>query len=117
MKKIFMLAAVALFAFGSLFAQDADAILAEVAAEESKEDANATQVIILEDNDLYKELHPKAKNVTLRIDYTPLTGEAIFQYTCVRSSYCNFPVFMRSFIIRQGRSNECCYGCISGLCC
>ncbi|MCI6441747.1 hypothetical protein [Treponema sp.] len=87
MKKIFMLAAVALFAFGSLFAQDADAILAEVAAEESKEDANATQVIILEDNDLYKELHPKAKNVTLRIDYTPLTGEAIFQYTCVRSSY------------------------------
>ncbi|WP_407397106.1 hypothetical protein [Treponema sp.] len=87
MKKIFTLAAVALFALGSIFAQDADAILAEVAAEDSKDDPNATQIIMLEDSDLYKELHPKAKNVTLRIDYTPLTGEAIFQYTCIRSSY------------------------------
>ncbi|MBQ0039915.1 MAG: hypothetical protein KBS64_05770 [Treponema sp.] len=87
MKKIFTLAAVALFAVGSIFAQDADAILAEVAAEESAADPNATQVIILEDLDVYKSLHEKAKNVELRIDYTPLSNEAIFTYTCVRSSY------------------------------
>lgn len=88
MKKIFMFAVVSLFAFGSIFAQDANAVTSqeESVAEESV-DQNATQIIMLEDIDLYKELHPKAKNVTLRIDYTPLTHEAIFTYTCVRSSY------------------------------
>ncbi len=87
MKKIFTLAAVALFALGSIFAQDADAILADVAAEEEKNDPNATQIIMIEDNNEYKMLHEKAKVVELRIDYTPLTHEAFFTYTCVRSSY------------------------------
>ena len=84
MKKIFTVAAVALLAVGSVFAQDAEAALPET---EEEVNQNETKIIILEDKDLYKELHPKAKKVELRLDYTPLTNEVFFTYTCVRSSY------------------------------
>ena len=84
MKKIFAFAAVALLAFGSVFAQDEAVSLEE---EVVVEDQNSTKIIMLEDTPEYKELHPKAKNVTLRLDYTPLTGEAIFTYSCLRSGY------------------------------
>ena len=84
MKKIFAFAAVALLALGSVFAQDEAVSLEE---EVVVEDQNSTKIIMLEDTPEYKELHPKAKNVTLRLDYTPLTGEAIFTYSCLRSGY------------------------------
>ena len=87
MTKILMFAVAAIFALGSVFAQDADEILAEVAAEEQANDPNAVQTIEIEDNEEYKALHPKANKVTLTLTFTPLTGEATFTYVCVRSSY------------------------------
>ena len=55
MKKILMFAVAAMFALGSVFAQDADEILAEVAAEEQANDPNAVQTIEIEDNEEYKQ--------------------------------------------------------------
>lgn len=83
MRRFFAFAAVALLAVGSMFAQDASAVFEE----EEVEDPNKTVVLTIEDTADYKELHPKAKKVELRLDYTKLTGEAIFTYTCLRSSY------------------------------
>lgn len=48
-------------------------------------DDTATRVINVEDK--YGYLHPTASNVTLQLQFTPLTGEVIFTYTCTQSSF------------------------------
>lgn len=79
MKKIFALCTVALLAVGVVFAQT------------SMEDAAnpkvdiSTQVRQLDDN--YADFHPTAKSVSLDLEYTPLTGEVIINYTCMAASF------------------------------
>jgi hypothetical protein len=81
MKKMLILAAAAVFAAGVAFAQTTSQVLE---AADSYADTT-TQTIQVEDK--YPELHEKGKNVTLSLEYTPLTGEAIFYYTCTQSSF------------------------------
>ena len=78
MKKILALCAATLLAMGAVVAQDA------VTTDNAYVDTS-TQIRKVEDK--YAEFHPKAKNVELEIQYTPLTGETIVYYTCMVASY------------------------------
>lgn len=82
MKKIFILAAAVFFTAGITFAQTAAAQPLE--ATDSYAD-KTTNVIQIEDK--YADMHPKASSVTLQLEWTPLTGEALFTYTCTQSSF------------------------------
>ncbi|MGN0729813.1 hypothetical protein [Treponema sp.] len=90
MKKIFTLAAAVIIAAGAAFAQQQEESL-ELQMTLNKLDAadsyadTKTRTIQIEDK--YAYLHPKAKNVTLQLEFTPLTGEVIFTYTCMQSSF------------------------------
>ncbi|WP_443736788.1 hypothetical protein [Treponema sp.] len=84
MKKIFALFVAA--ALGTaIFAQTttADPTIEALNAQTAEE--RATQVIKIEDK--YADLHPKTKSVNLELEYTPLTGEVRFYYTCMAASY------------------------------
>lgn len=87
MKKIFMILAMTAAVFAGVFAQEEDSkdkqLKAELAGAE-KQDIS-TQVIQIEDK--YADLHPSATNVTIELEYTPLTGEVRFYYTCMAASY------------------------------
>ena len=87
MKKIFMILAMTAVVFAGVFAQEEDSkdkqLKAELAGAE-KQDIS-TQVIQIEDK--YADLHPSATNVTIELEYTPLTGEVRFYYTCMAASY------------------------------
>lgn len=45
----------------------------------------STQIIKVEDK--YADQHPSAKNVSIELEYTPLTGEVRLFYTCTQASY------------------------------
>jgi hypothetical protein len=79
MKKIFAFCAIALLAVGAVFAQSS----AEEAANPPVD--ISTQVRQIED--VYAEFHPTAKSVTIDLEYTPLTGEVILNYTCMAASF------------------------------
>lgn len=83
MKKIFALIMVTMVAMASN-------VFAQTAANSTLEGTNSyadrtTETIIVEDK--YPELHPTAKNVTIKLEYTPLTGEVHLYYTCLAANY------------------------------
>ena len=117
MKKTFILAAAMLLAAGIVFAQTEDEAVQEQPAEaevaetqegetsedetseaesgdeESEEksslaqDPNDQEPKIIELEDKYEEMHPKAHSVTLKLEWTPISGEATFTYTCLQASF------------------------------
>ncbi len=91
MKKMFALFSAALLVIGGFaFAQDAepeaqpnnDVPRAGVSVDYSDRE---TQYITIEDK--FSEFHPKARTVTLEMEYTPMTGEVIVYYTCMNASF------------------------------
>lgn len=84
MKKIFALAAFAVLFGGAVFADENFAASTALEAMDSYQDSK-TQDITVEDK--YPELHPKAKKIDVRLEYTPLTGEVKLFYTCTQSSF------------------------------
>jgi len=88
MKKVVTFLALTALVFSCAFAQDK-------AADTQKDSkallANAgtpditTRVIQVEDK--YSSSHPKATNVDLKLEYTPLTGDVVFSYTCMAASF------------------------------
>ncbi|MCH5294994.1 MAG: hypothetical protein J1F14_03740 [Treponema sp.] len=62
-------------------------IFAQNALEETSETYTETTVQKISIEDKYGDLHPKAKNVTITLEYTELTGEVRFYYTCMASSF------------------------------
>lgn len=71
MRKFITILAVAFIAITGVVAQ-------------SLEDST-TQYLTIEDT--YADYHPKAKNVTISIEYTQMTGEVRFYYKCLQGSY------------------------------
>ena len=51
------------------------------------QDPNDTEPKIIELEDKYEEMHPKASSVTLKLEWTPISGEATFTYTCLQASF------------------------------
>ena len=89
MKKIFILATAIMLSAGTAFAQQEESLETQMALD-PLEAANSyadTKTKILPIEDKYSSLHPKAKNVTIQLEFTPLTGEVIFTYTCMQSSF------------------------------
>lgn len=90
MKKIITILAVTAFVLTGVFAEDAattDTSNKETRAELANAATPDIATRVLELEDKYPELHPKATNVKLEIEYTPLTGEVNFYYTCMAASY------------------------------
>ena len=117
MKKMFILTTAMLLAAGIVFAQTEEDVAqeqpaetevaateegetdegeteeAESADEEAEEksslaqDPNDTEPKIIELEDKYEEMHPKAHSVTLKLEWTPISGEATFTYTCLQASF------------------------------
>lgn len=84
MKKIVALLAIAIAAL------TVGVVTAQTSANSTMEGINSyadisTQVIFLDDN--YAEFHQKAKRVDLQMEYTPLTGEVRFYYTCMAANF------------------------------
>ena len=79
MKKLVALCTIALVAVGAIFAQT------------STQDAAAPNVdistMVRQIDDDYAEFHPTASNVDLDLEYTPLSGEVIINYTCMAASF------------------------------
>lgn len=83
MKKFFTILAISLFVFAGVFAQSAST---GGKAENSDSYADSTtRTIDIEDK--YPELHPSATNVTIQLEYTPLTGEVRLYYTCMAATF------------------------------
>ena len=110
MKKTFILVTAMLFAAGIVFAQTEDEAVqeqpAETEAAETEEsegeeaesgdeeeksslaqDPEDQEPKIIELEDKYEEMHPKAHSVTLKLEWTPISGEATFTYTCLQASF------------------------------
>lgn len=83
MKKMLILIAALSFAAGTVFAAESTISQTQEATDSYAD--TKTQVIEVEDK--YPELHEKASTVSLQLEYTPLTGEVIFSYTCTQSSF------------------------------
>ena len=81
MKKILALMT-ALFIAGMSFAQPS----ADPTAQGADSYAD-TKTRIIKVEDKYADQHVKAKTVDLQMEYTPLTGDVIFYYVCMQSSY------------------------------
>ena len=81
MKKILALMT-ALFIAGMSFAQTS----ADPTAQGTDSYAD-TKTRIIKVEDKYADQHVKAKTVDLQMEYTPLTGDVIFYYVCMQSSY------------------------------
>ncbi|MBP5444357.1 MAG: hypothetical protein IKI90_05315 [Treponema sp.] len=82
MKKILSLCACALLAVSLATAQSTPTSVEE---DKNPKVDISTQVRQIEDK--YAEFHPTASIVTLELEYTPLTGEVIVNYTCLAASY------------------------------
>ena len=82
MKKIFTLCACALLAAAVTTAQTTPTSVEE---DKNPKVDISTQVRQIEDK--YAEFHPTASLVTLDLEYTPLTGEVIINYTCMAASF------------------------------
>jgi hypothetical protein len=77
MKKLIALCTIALIAVGAVFAQT---------SQESDQKVDISTVVRqLEDS--YADFHPTASRVELDLEYTPLTGEVIINYTCMAASF------------------------------
>ena len=86
MKKIVTILAALTLVIAGVFAEDA------AASREAKAGLTGSAPVdsktrIIEVEDKYAEFHPKASNVKLEIEYTPLTDEVKFFYTCMAASY------------------------------
>lgn len=79
MKKLITLCTIALLAVGAIFAQTSTQEAANPSVDIS------TTVRQIDDN--YAGFHPTATNVDLDLEYTPLTGEVIINYTCMAASF------------------------------
>ena len=82
MKRFSALVVIFAFAAGALFAQAAED--ASVEAMDSYVDTKTQEITI---EDVYAEMHPRARTVSLKLDYTPLTGEVRFYYKCMAGSF------------------------------
>ena len=79
MKRVIAFCVIAIIAVGSIFAQTS-----------TQEAANPTvdiSTLVRQIEDEYAVFHPTAKNVDLDLEYTPLTGEVIVNYTCMAASF------------------------------
>ena len=81
MKRILTFIAAALFA-SAAFAQTASG-----GGVESLDSYADTRSITKTVEDKLASYHPKAKNVTIEYEWTPLTGELRFYYTCLAASF------------------------------
>ncbi len=82
MKKIITIFATIFMVTCSIFAQTAGNADLESINSYSSID---TEVLQIEDK--FDYLHPKAKTAKLTLEHTPLTGEVRFYYTCMASAY------------------------------
>lgn len=82
MKRFSALAVIFAFVVGALFAQAAEETVADVADIYAD---TKTQEITVED--VYGDMHPRARTVSIKLDYTPLTGEVRFYYKCMAGSF------------------------------
>ncbi len=82
MKKIVAIFATAFMLTCSIFAQTSGNADLESINSYSSID---TEVLQIEDK--FADLHPKAKSVNLTLEHTPLTGEVRFYYNCMASAY------------------------------
>lgn len=105
MKRFFILsAAIAMLGAGAVFAQEEQEQVqvrvqsreeqpaqsqssASQGTEEAAENPDDTTVHVITIEDDYSEMHPTANSVTLQLQYTPLTEEGLFIYTCPQSSF------------------------------
>lgn len=81
MKKILIFVTMLALTFSCAFAQEATAT---TTTDPSTPDLS-TRVIDIEDT--YANLHPKAATVKIQLEYVPLTGEVRLSYTCMAASY------------------------------
>ena len=82
MKKILTLCACALLATALMTAQTTP-----TSVEEDKNPKVDISTRVRQIEDTYAEFHPTASMVTLDLEYTPLTGEVIINYTCMAASF------------------------------
>jgi|SRR5574344_984269 hypothetical protein len=92
MKKIIVILAAMTFAMGCLFAQDAATTTTttdnkELRAELTNAATPDISTRVIEVEDKYADVHPKAMSVKLQMEYTPLTGDVNFYYTCMAASF------------------------------
>ena len=86
MKKIFALFTAVLLVMGSVaFAQEESASSIPSSDTTTNFEDRTTRVIKVEDK--YGVYHPSAKNVTIELEYTPMTGEVLVYYTCMKGSF------------------------------
>ena len=96
MKKLIALCTIALIAVGAVFAQ---------ASQESDQKVDISTVVRqLEDS--YADFHPTASRVELDLEYTPLTGEVIINYTCMAASFDQGEAMNTIDAILEDFSNE-----------
>ncbi|MBP5251168.1 MAG: hypothetical protein J6Z17_02010 [Treponema sp.] len=81
MKRILVLLAASLIT-ATVFAQSASG-----GGVESLDSYVDTKTVSKTVEDKYGSYHPKANNVTIEYEYTPLTGEVRFYYTCLSASF------------------------------
>lgn len=65
-----------------------------------------TKTFVYEIEDKYAEEHPKAKSVTLSLEFTPLTGDVRFFYTCLAGSYDQGEAMNTALAVFQDVSKE-----------
>ncbi|MBQ1833395.1 MAG: hypothetical protein II563_07860 [Treponema sp.] len=96
MKKLIALCTIALIAVGAVFAQT---------SQESDQKVDISTVVRqLEDS--YADFHPTASRVELDLEYTPLTGEVIINYTCMAASFDQGEAMNTIDAILEDFSNE-----------
>ena len=96
MKKLIALCTIALIAVGAVFAQT---------SQESDQKVDISTVVRqLEDS--YADFHLTASRVELDLEYTPLTGEVIINYTCMAASFDQGEAMNTIDAILEDFSNE-----------
>lgn len=96
MKKLIAFCTIALIAVGAVFAQT---------SQESDQKVDISTVVRqLEDS--YADFHPTASRVELDLEYTPLTGEVIINYTCMAASFDQGEAMNTIDAILEDFSNE-----------
>ena len=96
MKKLIALCTIALIAVGAVFAQT---------SQESDQKVD-TSTIVRQLEDSYADFHPTASRVELDLEYTPLTGEVIINYTCMAASFDQGEAMNTIDAILEDFSNE-----------
>ncbi len=79
MKKLITLCVIALMAVGTM--------LAQTSAKEAANPQVDISTMVRQIEDTYSVYHPTASKVDLDLEYTPLTGEVIINYTCMAASF------------------------------